>query len=231
MRTAAFYNDIKQHIRPGDLIAFGGNSLFSKWAKLTTWSGVTHVGAVTGCHTCPDTNKVLRHDLFEATVRNRLRGVMVNPLQERLEEYEGDIWWLPLHRKPGERFLKAEQMMKQFIASENGKNYDIWQLFGSTVDFFDHHPWLWRLTRNLKCEHEWFCSELIAELYNRTGVVKQVCAAETTPIDLCRFKIFQDGYVQLKGKGRDIRRFNTFLPDNWGQWLTEDEEPSDNQAL
>ncbi len=231
MRTAAFYNDIKDHIRPGDLIAFGGNSLFSKWAKLTTCSGVTHVGAITRSHTCPDTNKVLRHDIFEATVRNRQRGVMVNPLEERLEEYEGDIWWLPLHRKPGERFLRAEQIMLDFIASENGKNYDIWQLFGSTVDFFDNHPWLWRLTRNLKCEHEWFCSELIAELYNRTGVVKQVCAAETTPIDLCRFKIFQDGYVQLKGKSRDIRRFNTFLPDNWGQWLTEDDEPSDKHAI
>ncbi|OFC69069.1 hypothetical protein BFC18_20250 [Alteromonas confluentis] len=227
MRTAAFYNDIKDSIRPGDLIAFGGNSLFSKWAKLTTRSNVTHVGAVTHCHTCPNTNNLLHHDVFEATVRNKKRGVMITPLHERLDEYEGDIWWLPLHRSPRSRFLNALHTMQDFIDSESGRNYDIWQLFASTVDFFDNHPWLWRLTRNLKCEHEWFCSELIAELYNRTGVIKQVCAAETTPIDLCRFKIFQHGYVQLKGEEKEIRRFNSFLPDNWGQWLTEDDEHVD----
>lgn len=230
MRTTASYNDIKDHIQPGDLIAFGGNSLFSKWAKLTTWSYVTHVGAVTGRHRCPDTNKILHHDVFEATVREKKRGVMVNRLQERLEEYDGDMWWLPLNHKPAQRFIQAEAAMSAFIQSESGKNYDIWQLFGSTVDFFDNHPWLWRLTRNLKCQHEWFCSELIAELYNRTGVIKAVSAAETTPIDLCRFKIFRESYVQLKGKNRHIRRFNTLLPDSWGQWLTEDDEPLNRTA-
>ena len=150
---------------------------------------------------------------------------MVNNLAERIEEYDGDVWWLPLHDNARARFGEASSLMCDFIASEINKAYDIWQLFGSTVDFLDNHRWFWRLTRNLKDEKAWFCSELIAELYNRTGVVTNVDAAETTPIDLCRFSIFADRYYQLKGEPKRIRRFNTLLSENWGQWLAEDDQP------
>ena len=40
------YAQIRENMQPGDIIAFGGNSLFSKWAKLTTRSVVTHVAVV-----------------------------------------------------------------------------------------------------------------------------------------------------------------------------------------
>lgn len=223
MRESTQYQKIKSLIRPGDLIAFGGYSLFSRWAKLTTSSNVTHVATVTACTHCEVTNELLYHQVFESTVRDKKRGVMVNILAERIEEYDGDVWWLPLRDDARAQFVEASSQMKTFIASEVNKAYDIWQLFGSTVDFLDNHRWLWRLTRNIKDEKAWFCSELIAELYNRTGIVKNVDAAETTPIDLCRFSIFAGKYYQLKGEPKRIRRFNSLLSENWGQWLAEDD--------
>lgn len=228
MRTRASYNEVMTKIRPGDLIAFGGYSLFSRWAKLTTWSNVTHVASVTAPQYCKQ-GHLSHHALLEATVKENKKGVMVNSLKARIEGYPGDVWWLPLSDHAQQQFASSMAIVDEFIKSESGKKYDIWQLFGSAVDFCDNLPFLWRLTRNKTCDRQWFCSELIAELYNQTGVVREVNAAETTPIDLCRFSIFKSHYVQLKGKDKDIRRFNSVRGTRWGQWLTEDEEATIKQ--
>ncbi|MGD8931607.1 MAG: hypothetical protein PVI52_03485, partial [Chromatiales bacterium] len=63
---------------------------------------------------------------------------------------------------------------------------------------------------------KFFCSELVAAGLEMAGAVGAVNASEVTPIDLCRWKIYQGSYYQLKGsKKKKISRFNTADPANW----------------
>ncbi len=36
-------------------------------------------------------------------------------------------------------------------------------------------------------------------------------------IDLCMFSLYQPYYYQIKGKIKDIRGFNAFDPEGWGE--------------
>ncbi|AXT37813.1 hypothetical protein D1814_03540 [Alteromonas sp. BL110] len=221
------YHRIREHMQPGDIIAFGGNSLFSRWTKLTTHSPVTHVAVVTHTkvtHTAA-THTTARDDaksryynhVTEATFFRGKRGVMTNRLSERVASYDGDIWWLPLSRASRSIFEQNKHKFFNFMCEQEGKPYDILQLFGSAVDALDDHPLFSSITYNNEDFSSWFCSELIAEGLKTAGVVTGVNSSEVTPVDICRFNIFKKRYVQLKGEGRIIEGFNTLVPDNWGQ--------------
>jgi hypothetical protein len=103
------------------------------------------------------------------------------------------------------------------MVEQDGKPYDVWQLFGSAVDALDDHPVFGGITYNQEDFDSWFCSELIAEGLKTAGVISGVNASEVTPVDICRFNIFKKRYVQFKGKGKMIRGFNSLTADNWGQ--------------
>ena len=85
MLTQQAYYDIKHLIAPGDIIAFGGTSLFSRWTKLTTRSVVTHTALVIDS---PDDNRSISaaQDLtmIEATSIKGKKGVMHNYVEERI---------------------------------------------------------------------------------------------------------------------------------------------------
>ena len=236
------YHHIREHMQPGDIIAFGGNSLFSRWTKLTTRSAVTHVAIVTHTkptHTKPTHTKAthtkathtkakhtMPHDqersqyynqVMEATSFKGKRGVMTNRLSERVASYDGDIWWLPLSNASRSIFEQNKHKFFNFMCEQEGKPYDILQLFGSAVDALDEHPLFSSISYNNEDFSSWFCSELIAEGLKTAGVVTGVNSSEVTPVDICRFNIFKKRYVQLKGEGRVIAGFNSLVPDNWGQ--------------
>lgn len=221
------YHHIREHMQPGDIIAFGGNSLFSRWTKLTTRSAVTHVAVV--IHTKNTHTKATQsmvHDqersqyynhVMEATSFKGKRGVMTNRLSERVASYDGDIWWLPLSRASRSIFEQNKHKFFDFMCEQEGKPYDVLQLFGSAVDALDDHPLFSSISYNNEDFSSWFCSELIAEGLKTAGVVTGVNSSEVTPVDICRFNIFKKRYVQLKGEGRVIAGFNSLVPDNWGQ--------------
>lgn len=61
-----------------------------------------------------------------------------------------------------------------------------------------------------------FCSELVAAGLEKAGCVGEINASEVTPIDLCRWNIYEDTYFRLKGDSdKIISRFNTLSPSNW----------------
>lgn len=210
------YSECRHHMQPGDIIAFGGNSLFSKWAKLTTRSKVSHVAVVMQTQMRASQDTRFFNQVIEATDYNGRSGVMVNRLSDRVQDYDGDIWWLPLGQPAREQFAQGEQAFFDFLFDQKGKKYDIWQLFGSAVDVTDDLPILKSLSKNSEDFSSWFCSELVAEALERAGVVKGVNASEVTPVDICRFSIFADKYVQLKGKKKIISGFNSLDSDGWG---------------
>ncbi len=207
------YEDIRHDIKPGDIIAFGGNSLFSRWTKFTTNSDVTHVAIVAKCMNDPVDGPDIC--IIEATDYKGIFGVMTNCLCTRVKDYDGDLWWLPLNQELRQTFLANRRQLYNFVQQQLHKPYDIWQLFGSAVDWFDEIPILNKLTLNQEDESRWFCSELIAKLLQISGVIQHINPAETTPIDICRFSIFA-GCNQIKGETRHISKFNSCCADGWG---------------
>ena len=141
MLTQQAYYDIKHLIAPGDIIAFGGTSLFSRWTKLTTRSVVTHTALVIDS---PDDNRSTSaaQDLtmIEATSIKGKKGVMHNYVEERIKHYKGDVWWLPLHDEAKQQLQNNWHGFHDFLAGELGKDYDIWQLFGAAIDVFETEP-------------------------------------------------------------------------------------------
>lgn len=213
----AEYADVREHMQPGDIIAFGGNSLFSKWAKLTTRSRVTHVAVVLKTQILDQQSDRYFNQVIEATSYNNQSGVMVNRISDRLASYDGDMWWLPLHPEKRSALEAKKDDFFDFLFAQKDMNYDIWQLFGSAVDFTDDLPLLKKLSHNSPDFSSWFCSELVAAALEVANVVTNVNASEVTPIDLCRFDIFDNRYVQLKGEDTPITGFNSLPPDGWGQ--------------
>ena len=211
------YRQVREYMQPGDVIAFGGQSIFSRWAKFTTGSSLTHVAIVMENHqdTHPKDNVSLK--IMESAWFRRKRGVMKNCLHKKVRTYKGNMWWLPLSAASRAIFEQNQDAFFEFMQKQDGKPYDIQQLFGAAIDVTDQHPILSRLTYNQENYNRWFCSELVAAALKSAGVVDGVNASETTPIDVCRFDIFENRYVQLKGKDKMINGFNTQSADNWGQ--------------
>ena len=211
------YHHIREQMRPGDIIAFGGNSLFSRWTKLTTRSAVTHIAIVMQTKMRDEASGRYFNQVMEATVYDGKKGVMTNRLSERVHTYDGDMWWLPLGESARDMFEQNKHEFFNFMFDQEGKAYDVLQLFGSAVDAVDSHPILGSISYNQEDFSSWFCSELIAEGLETAGIINSVNASEVTPVDICRFSIFEQRYVQLKGEARPIAGFNTQLADNWGQ--------------
>ncbi|AMJ93623.1 hypothetical protein AVL56_04440 [Alteromonas stellipolaris] len=211
------YHHIREQMRPGDIIAFGGNSLFSRWTKLTTRSAVTHIAIVMQTKMRDEASGRYFNQVMEATVYEGKKGVMTNRLSERVHTYDGDMWWLPLGEPARNMFEQNKRDFFNFMFAQEGKAYDVLQLFGSAVDALDSHPILGSISYNQEDFSSWFCSELIAEGLETAGIINSVNASEVTPVDICRFSIFEQRYVQLKGEARPIAGFNTQLADNWGQ--------------
>jgi hypothetical protein len=214
--TRKNYNEINRAMQVGDVIAFGGDSLFSKWTKLTTNSSVTHTAVIVDPDFGESTDDGCTNCVAESTVFNGKSGVMFNSLSERVKTYQGDIWWLPLAEGARETLEHNKINFNDFLQEQQGKKYDIWQLFGSTVDATDSVPLLHHLSRNTEDFSSWFCSELVAAAFNIAGVTNRVNASEVTPIDLCQFNIYAENYIQFKGEEKDITGINSLVPDGWG---------------
>ena len=109
------YHHIREQMRPGDIIAFGGNSLFSRWTKLTTRSAVTHIAIVMQTKMRDEASGRYFNQVMEATVYDGKKGVMTNRLSERVHTYDGDMWWLPLGESARDMFEQNKHEFFNFI--------------------------------------------------------------------------------------------------------------------
>jgi hypothetical protein len=209
------YSEIRSKMQPGDIIAFGGNSLFSKWAKLTTRSPVTHVAVVVKTQILDEQQGRYFNQVIEATSYNGKSGVMVNRLSDRVSTYDGDMWWLPLGETQRQIFEANQNAFFNFLFQQEHKDYDIWQLFGSAVDATDTIPFLGKLSSNSEDFSSWFCSELVAEALEIGKIIKPVNASEVTPVDICRLNIYQTHYTQFCGEQKQIKGFNSLSSSLW----------------
>ena len=205
------YSVIRDSMKPGDVIAFSGKKAFSQTIKLATRSNVSHVGVV--LQTKLEMNGESHGRLFNQVAEATASGVKFTNLSELEENYEGELWWLPLSRESRRELERRHQAFFDFLIDSIGAPFDsLGALIRAWEDTLDFSGVTW----NEEDFGAFFCSELVAGALEVGGVIKDVNASEVTPINLCRFNIYAEEYVQFKGERKDIRRFNSVDPTGWG---------------
>lgn len=212
------YKKARLQMRPGDVIAFGGKGHFSEIIKFATFSDVSHVGVILQTKATGDDTGRFFNQIIESTSLNDFNGVVISRFSDRLETYEGELWWLPLSDEIREtKFNQTEFYNFLFDKAKRRVEYDMPQAIKSALDALDELPFgIHGPGYNREDFSKFFCSELVAAGLERAGSVGEVNTAEVTPIDLCRWKIYKETYYQLKGNpNKRISRFNTASPEDW----------------
>ena len=218
----ARYDDIKQEIRPGDVIAFGGKGGFAGVIKWATLGPINHVAIVMTAQDQEDGESPAEwsDQIIESTsALDKYAGVNIRQIEERVDEHEGQVWWLPLSERTRQKLDLGE--LDAFLVQQLGKGYDSQQAIKSAPDLVEDVPLLGRMTRSEEDFSRFFCSELVAAGLEAGGAIDSLNSSEVTPMDLCMFSIYQDRYYQLKGGRTLISGYNTLHPEGWG----EDIEP------
>jgi hypothetical protein len=96
----ALYQDVRPKMKAGDVIAFSGKGNFSEVIKWATRAAVSHVGVILQSKLLidGDPQSGIFNQIIESTSLNGFSGVIVSRLSDRLDTYNGEIWWLPLHQ-------------------------------------------------------------------------------------------------------------------------------------
>ncbi len=199
------YATARKVVQSGDVVAFGGKSLLSKIVKAAGKTVVSHSGVIVTA-LAGDTEP----QFFESTVRlkgsNPVSGARVTSFQNRWNEYDGELWLLPLAAEIRKEFFD-EPAFRDFVAEADGKDFDLGEGFAI----------IWREIleqlegSDLVAEQYYFCSELVADAFLHAGTIADVDPSEVSPKDLCRWKMYGDTYFVREGQvqTRRIRRFNT----------------------
>ena len=161
------YENIRQELKTGDIVLFSGKGGISTGIKWFTQSKWSHVGMVL---------RLLEWDavlLWESTTLSDIadvesgkerKGVQLVPLSERIRKYNGaaSIRLLDLERTPD--MLKELSLLR---AEVKGRPYekDKIELFRSAYE----GP----LGANAEDLSSLFCSEMVAEAYQRMGLLSE----------------------------------------------------------
>lgn len=212
------YYEIRDCMKPGDVIAFSGKKAHSEIIKWATRSNVSHVGVVLQSRLIVDGKPEGR--VFNQVAEATDSGVKIVNLSGKQQVYEGEMWWLPLSDEARSRL--NFNTFSRFLIDNEGADYDsLPTLIKSWRDDLDVLPDVLpdflEITRNKEDFEAFFCSELVAGALEAGGVIDKLNASEVTPIDLCRFNIYTADYFQFSGEEKKIRGFNSVDPSGWGE--------------
>jgi hypothetical protein len=212
------YDEAREDMKPGDVIAFGGKGHFSEIIKFATFSNVSHVGVILKTKIPEDDTGRFFNQIIESTSLNGFNGVNISRFSDRLNTYEGELWWLPLKDDIREKLFDQKKFFDfLFNQAKERKPYDMPQAIKAAIDVLDNLPFgMHGPGYNREDFSKFFCSELVSAGLEVAGAVGSVNTAEVTPIDLCRWNIYKKNYYQLKGDtNKKISRFNTASPADW----------------
>jgi hypothetical protein len=187
------FEQVKDTLRPGDLVAFGGSGFLSNGIKVFSHSPISHIAMVD-----EDPTKII-----ESTIIGKVSGPQVNDLATRLAGYDkgGKAWVLYLSDK--ERELLDFKAMFDFgrarIAA--GDKYEKQELIEDAVDTFVNIPFP-------DDPHASVCSEFVAELLQAGGQAFTHPTFGLKPQQLAEMAIFS-GCQQILGESTVIPQFNS----------------------
>ena len=131
------YSAVRNSMKPGDVIAFSGKKAFSQTIKLATISNVSHVGVV--LQTKLEMNGESHGCLFNQVAEATASGVKFTNLSELEENYEGELWWLPLSRESRRELKRRHQAFFDFLIDSIGAPFDslgaLIRAWEDTLDF------------------------------------------------------------------------------------------------
>ena len=172
------YANLRPQMKTGDIVLFsgkGGISTGIKWFTNSRWS---HVGMVL---------RLIEWDailLWESTTLSNIadvesgkerKGVQIVPLSERIKKYDGEISVRMLDQKPTPEMHKELSLLREEVKGRPYEKSKI-ELFKAAYD----GPF----GRNNEDLSSLFCSELVAEAYQRMGLLSEDKASnEYTPKD------------------------------------------------
>lgn len=201
------YEQVRDQVQPGDVVAFGGDNVLSETIMKSGNSTASHAGIIVA-----KASRGQEPRFIEATIRvegnDPTQVAEVTSFRDRLEEYHGQAWWLPLH--PTVRGTFREDEFMDFIHGVEGKFFDLTE--GVAVVLKN----LLRLPDPpvaVRTGDFLFCSELVVDALRAGGVVGRVDPSKVSPAALCRWSIYGDVYTLLRGtQGTTIPGYNTLPP-------------------
>lgn len=186
------YDKFRDRILTGDIILFSGKGNISasiKWLTKSKWS---HVGLAIKIESldlvlCLESTTLVDVPDFEKGTP--IKGVQITNLSDRLNKYDGQVAARSL--VDVKRDIMFYRILEDFKTENRNKPYEqnYIELFKSAYD----GPF----GGNKEDLSSLFCSELVAELYQRWGLLpEQPASNEYTPNDFSEGK----GLKLLKGK-------------------------------
>ena len=172
------YHDIRNSLNTGDLVLFSGKGGISTGIKWVTGSKWSHIGMVLRL---PEWDFVL---LWESTTLSDIadldtgiarKGVQIVPLSERIRHYDGEVSVRALSPK-----LNIQQVgtLRETREEFKGRKYETSEI--ELIKAAYDGPF----GRNTEDLRSLFCSELVAEAYQRMGLLSEEKPAnEYTPAD------------------------------------------------
>ena len=183
------YPHLRPEMKTGDVIAFSGKGRISNLIKLVTQSPYSHVGMVIRTNMEEGLGESVL--LVESTTLNtvadafsgkRVKGVQMHWLSQRLRNYPGEAYWLPLKEAVLQEKIPSMLHWLRTI-HKNHVAYDSLQAVGSALDVIDIFG-----LRNKRGYHTLFCSELVARALQIAGKVpEEINPSECTPQDVVEF--------------------------------------------
>ncbi len=179
---AKYYEEIRNDLNTGDLVLFSGKGFVSRMIKRFTRSKWSHVGMV--INSVEWDMKLL----WESTTLSKIKdittgttkqGVQLVPLSEKIKNYDGEVGIRTLNTNvsPDEIRDTLRKLRKEL----KGRDYeqDKLELFKSAYD--------WWGGKNEEDLSSIFCSELMAEAYQRLGFFSEDSPSnEYTPEDFAK---------------------------------------------
>jgi len=162
------YLAIRDKLHTGDVLLFEGQGIISRLIQIITGNRISHVAMVYR----------MGRDLYCYESTSMLKGkngVQISLLSNRLDGYKGKVW---VRRMECNRDAIFFQTLRDLRQEFKGKKYErnLWELLGAAL------PW-----RNVANLETIFCSELIAEAFQRWGFLLPLKPAnEYTPADFDR---------------------------------------------
>jgi hypothetical protein len=160
------YQAARDSLRTFDLLLFSGEGIISSVIKTATNSEWSHVAVVLNLE---EFDQVLIYESTTLTnvpdlvTGRRVKGVQLVQLSSRLEDYKGDVVIRFLH---GERTRRQGELAAHFMREFHGRPYETNQLemIRAALD-------TGMSQRNQPDASSVFCSEMVALLYRRIGVL------------------------------------------------------------
>ena len=198
----------KMHV--GDIVAVSGKGFLSTLIKLFSF-GISHVeiiavNAATGKRECFSADQY---------------GARFKPLENVVRDTKGSIYYLPLRDDVRAKLDidKINETMAELAQKE--VPYDFLHFVGVAID--DHHIDALGVFSKIP---KWIFGSLKGAFQNTETMTKVVCsgacawgfkmglgidvnASEESPLDICRYNLYKAEPLVLKGKAKNISKYNT----------------------